>query len=241
MTKQILLIACAVAMLAATGVAAHEAASDVPSVHVSASGWVEKAPEIAQVVLAVETTAKTAQDATEENADRMAGVIRALKRAGIAKSAIRTVGFHVSPRYPQEQRRGKIEPIGYTASNSIEVTVDPLDKAGEVIDAAIEAGANRSDQLSFGLKEPEKAQLEALADAMRRARIQAEVLARAVGKHVGDALRISTAGGGSPGPYPKMMRAMAEAMPTPIEAGPIRTTASVDVTYILTPFDMNDK
>lgn len=240
MIKRTILTAFALASLTLTA-SAHEPESQIPSVHVSATGWVEKSPEIAQVVLAVETTAKTAQDATEENANRMAGVIRVLKRVGIAKEAIRTVGFHVSPRYPQEQRRGKIEPIGYTASNSIEVTVDPLDKAGEVIDAAIEAGANRTNQLTFGLKDSEAAQLEALADAMRRARIQAEVLARAVGKHAGEALRISTAGGGSPGPYPKMMRAMAESMPTPIEAGPIRTTASVDVIYVLTPFDLTRK
>ena len=235
-----LLIAALVALTAAAATA-HEETTKPPTVQVSASGWVDRAPEVARVVLAVETTEKTAQKATEANAARMNRVMRALRLAGVEKELVRTVGFNVSPRYSAESRRRNVEPDGYTASNSIEVTVDPIEKAGEVIDAAIEAGANRTNQLSFGLKEPETAQLEALADAMRRARIQAEVLAGAVGKYVGDALRISTHGGGQPGPYPRMMRAMAEAAPTPIKAGPVRTTASVDVTYWLVPQDFQQQ
>jgi uncharacterized protein YggE len=123
------------------------------------------------------------------------------------------------------------------AGNSLEVRVDPLDKAGEVIDAAIEAGANRTNQLSFELRDPDAAQLEALAAAMERARAQARVLAAADGKEVGRIYRASTAGGGPPQPFFRAasMKAMAEDASTPIEGGPIRVEAVVDVTYFLVP------
>lgn len=235
---RLLMVACM--LVGATTAFSHEEEAETPTVQVSSSGWVEKAPEVAQVTLAVETVGKTAKEASKANAGRMVRVMKALLKAGVEKSLIRTVGYHVYPRYDDESRRGReLEPVGYTASNSIEVTVDPVDRAGDVIDAAIEAGANRSNQLEFGLKDPDAAHLEALADAMRRARMQANVLARSVGKYVGDAVLISTHGDESPGRYLMGMRAMKEDAGTPIEGGPIRTTASVEVTFVLTPFDLD--
>ena len=109
-------VIAALVTLTAAPATAHEEAVERPTVQVSASGWVDRAPEVARVVLAVETTEKTAQKATEANAARMNRVMRALRHAGVGKEFVRTVGFNVSPRYSPESRRRNIEPDGYTHS-----------------------------------------------------------------------------------------------------------------------------
>ena len=206
---------------------------DVPerSVQVTTSGSVSRAPDRARVLLAVETSDRTAQKATEQNATSMSRVLSRLKRSDLTKAEVRTLGFRLSPRYDHEDRR-RIEPVGYVAANTIQVTVDDVDMAGRLLDAALGAGANRVTGLTFELRDPESAYLAALEKAMAAAGRQAKVLAAAAGQELGPPIRIATSGGVRPVEIART-QAFARAAATPIEPGNVTTTATVTATYAL--------
>lgn len=206
---------------------------------VNATAEIERTPERADVLLAVESQADNARDASTQNAESMDAVIAALRQAGIPAASIRTTSYSLNPVYIPAQR-GETGPriSGYRAVNMVEVRVDSLPRLGAVIDAAIGAGANRVASLRFDLRDPEAARLEAIEQAVAKARREAEVVARAAGQRLGPPLNISTS---SDMGYPQPMyaqRAVAMDMPTappptPIEAGTLTVNASVNIVYRL--------
>ena len=96
-------------------------------------------PDRAQLSFGVSSDAKTASAALRANAAEMTKVIAAIKGQGIAAADIRTELVSLSPRYTQNGEGI----VGYTATNSVGVTLRNLDKTGGVIDAAVDAGANQ--------------------------------------------------------------------------------------------------
>lgn len=208
---------------------------------VSASASVEREPERANIMLAVESTGTNARAAAQANATKMEAVVAALRRLGITGRAVRTISYSLNPEYArptrEEETRGVREPriTGYRAHNMVSVSVDTVARVGTVIDAALAAGANRVDGLHFELRDPQSARVEALRQAVAKARAEAEAIATAAGQRLGPPLNISTSQGFVPA-YAKVgdMRAMAEAAappPTPIEAGTLTVTAQVTIVY----------
>lgn len=208
---------------------------------VSAMGTASRAPEQAVVNLAIETAARTAQAAAEQNARTMDGIIVALRRLDIPEDQIRTTAFNMYPEYRHwdgrdpEQANRQPEIIGYRVMNMVSVTVDGASRAGAVIDAALEAGANRVDGLGFQLRDTDAVRAEALREAMRKARAEAQLLAEAAGLTLGQPMEISTSYGYMPPPMPPMPmyagRDMAQAAPTPVQPGAVEVQASVNIVY----------
>ena len=80
--------------------------------------------------------------------------------------------------------------VGYWVNNSLSITIRQLDTAGQVLQAAIEAGANSISGLTFTLGDPEPVKDSARALAVADARNRADVLADAAGVRVGKVLAI---------------------------------------------------
>jgi hypothetical protein len=207
------------------------------TITVEATGTVERAPEQAKLLLAVESEAPTAAEAGQANAGQMERLVAALRQLGLAGDKVRTVGYNLSPVYgrqPDPRQTESPRITGYRAVNTVQVEVDSMARVGAIIDGALQAGANRVAGLQFELRDPEAARLEALADAMASARREAEALAAAAGEPLGPPISIQTSGGGRfPAPMP-MYRGVAMDMAqasTPIEAGTLSITASVSVVY----------
>jgi hypothetical protein len=122
----------------------------------------------------------------------------------------------------------------------VSVRIDQIERAGEVIDAAMKAGANEMRGINFSLKNDSDAMQNALREAVGEARRKAQTIAEATGMPLGDLLDVQEAGtvqplvsrrasrGGD-----RMMPASAEMAPTPIEAGELQVNASVQITYRL--------
>jgi uncharacterized protein YggE len=207
------------------------------TITVSATATVEREPERAVLLLAVESTGTTAQQAAQANATRMDALIAALKQLRIAGPLIRTTAYELHPEYANErpqpaERPGPPRIVGYRAVNMVQVIIDSVPRVGAVIDGAIRAGANRVADLRFELKDPQAARAEALRLAVARARSEAESTALAAGQRLGPPLTITTHG--QPQPMDRMaMARAAEAVPTPIEAGTLTVAASVTITYRL--------
>jgi uncharacterized protein len=210
---------------------AQEPGLDRRTLTVVASGESRTAPDLARIALAVESSAPTARGAAEQNARTMDAVIRALRGAGVQDAQIQTRGYQLHAQYAHERQEPRL--IGYRAMNMLTVETPRMDQVGRLIDAALEAGANRMDGLSFTVRDAEAAQSEALRLAVERGRRTAETMAAAMGVRLGPVLRASTAVGGTPAPppYPMMAREMAADVRTPIEPGEQTIAAQVQLVF----------
>ena len=104
---------------------------------------------------------------------------------------------------------------------------------GELIDAALDAGANRVAGLVFQARDTREARLQALRIAVDRAHSEATVMAQALGVELGPPLEVR---GGSQLPGPRLYGGREMAMArmdatTPVEAGAQTVTATVTVRY----------
>ncbi len=153
------------------------------SIYVSGVGTIQTTPDEAIVYLTIEVSDNSAVTAQTEASNRMASVIKALKEIGIADEHMKTTQISLTPI--RDDKTG-LQIIGYTARNSLMVTVKNIEKTGTVVEEAIEAGANRLDYLTFQVS-AEKAQslrAEALRLAVLDAKTQAETAASAAGTRV---------------------------------------------------------
>lgn len=160
-------------------------------IEVTGVGEVEVSPDEAHLNFAVETSAPTSREAAQQNAERMEQVIAALVAAGIPREEIETRNFSVYPEYITDDRGETPRVRGYRVTNQVSLKTARLDAVGTLIDAALNAGANRVDGISFGLSDPQAAEAEALAKAVQRARASAETIAQALGVPLGQILRAS--------------------------------------------------
>lgn len=218
---------------------------DEHTVTVSATATVSGEPDRAVVVLAVENFAATAREAAAENARRTDAVIAALRRLRIPKENLQTAGYRLDPEYdyqrpPEPRAQGEDRLIGYRARNSVSVKLDDVRRVGEIIDAAIAAGANRVNALSFQLRDMEAARQEALRQAVEKATTEARTVAAALGRRLGPALAVST--GGAPVIQPRVayardlaVSAAAVAPPTPVLPGEVDVSAQVTIVFRLEP------
>lgn len=231
------LTALAVAPAAAqpTGHEGHMQRIEGTMLSVAAEGMVETAPDMATLSMGVVTEGRTAAEAMAANARRMTGLTQALRAAGVAERDIQTSNLSVNPQYVYvENQPPRIS--GYQASNQVTARIRNLTNVGRTIDAAVAAGGNTVNGISFGHADPD-AQLDAARRAAaREARERADLYAQAFGMRVHRVISISEGGGYTP-PMPMPVYAMraeaADAAPTPVAPGEIQTRVSVNVTYEL--------
>lgn len=199
---------------------------------VNAEGMSEGRPDMAIINLGVTTEGQTAQAALQENARRMTALTQALRRAGIAERDIQTSNVSV---YPQQQYVEGQQPriTGYQANNSVTAKIRNINNTGRVIDAAVAAGGNTVNGVSFSYQDPD-AQLDAARrDAIQEARRRAELYANALNMRVLRVVAVQEGGGYSP-PVPMAVERMAaQDASTPIAPGQIETRVSVNVTFEL--------
>ena len=199
------------------------------TISVTGSGTVTTEPDTATTTFGVVTQGATAQEAMSRNSQEMAKVIEALKRAGIASKDLQTQYVSLDPRYDNQGR----EVVGYSASNSVAAIVRELAQAGNVIDAAVTAGANNVGGPSLSRDDQGKLYNDALERAVADAKAKAEVLARAAGVSVGSVQSVSENQQLGGGPMPVGYAVRAAAVETPIEAGTTKIVANVRVVFAL--------
>ena len=201
---------------------------------VSAEGLSEAAPDMATVSLGVVAEGATAQAALTANASRMNALLQSLHRAGLEDRDIQTSNVSVNPQYAYSQGESP-RVTGYQANNQVSARVRNLANLGRIIDAAVAAGGNTVNGVSFSHQDPD-AQLDAARrDAAAAARRRADLYAQAFGMRVHRVISISEGGGYTP-PMPIMVtgsRMAAEAAPTPIAPGEVETRVTLVVTYEL--------
>lgn len=207
-------------------------------IRVTGEAVLTAAPDQGTIILAVETRNVNARTAVEENAKLTSAVISALKNMGLNDEQIKTGTYNLYSynEYIPEKAREE-QQVQYRATNTLQITISDLDKVGNVIDAAIKAGANRVQSVQFELKDAEAVKLEALQKATIQARAKAEAMAKGAGVSITGIKTISEDSYGYT-PYrasyqrDMIMADAAESAPsTPIVTGDVEVYARVIVEY----------
>lgn len=173
----------------------------------------------------METRAQNPRDAQRQNAETMSAVQQRMAALGIPKDSTRTVGYTVQQEF--DFPNGKRVPRGYLARNALEVRVDAIDRTGEIMDAAVQAGATSVSGVRFELKDAAAAEREALRLAITDARSRAEAAAAAVNATIDRVWRIEESRQVNAMPRPMMMARADQSPDTPIEPGTVEIRAQV--------------
>lgn len=206
--------------------------NQIRTIAVSGSGRASARPNQAEISLGAVTEATTATEALAKNAGSMNHVIGALRAMGIPEGNIETTRFSLYPKYSSYG----VTITGFEATHIIRVTTTNLGGVGQIIDKAIEAGANRVEGVYFTFTKDKIEELNILARqrAVEDAKVKAETIAKSLGmKIVGVASATEetyyypysgVAYAGAPVPAP----------PTPIiPPTEVEITIVVRVTYII--------
>ncbi len=209
------------------------AETEPATIRVTGTETIETTPDRAKLDIAVVTRAKSAAEAANANAAQVKRVLASLRRAlgRTAHIETRSYALHPDYQYPETPAKGEPKLVGFTATNTIEVTLDDLSLVGKTIDVATNAGANQVQNVQFMAKNDTPAQTRALQAAVREARANAVALAKALDLEI---VRISSLAESSPEPRPMYEVAMARTA-TPVVPGTIETTATVTLTVEVRP------
>ena len=210
--------------------------ANVRTLSVSGSGEALLAPDIAYIYVGVHTENATAAEAVEENTAQTETLMQAIRDFGIDPKDIRTTNFSIYPMDRFDPSTGM--PSGekvYAVDNTVYVTARDLAKLGDLLDTAVEAGANNINSVQFDVAEKDEALKQARAEAVKDAESQAQSLAQAAGLSLGEIQSISFS---EAQPYPIFDGkggggAVAAEAAVPIQPGQLTFTVAVNVTYEL--------
>ncbi|EEW24207.1 SIMPL domain-containing protein [Rhodobacter ferrooxidans] len=205
-------------------------AADTATITVSGEGRVDSRPDMASISLGVTTQGMTAAEAMTANSAQLAKVLDNLRAAGIADRDLQTTGLSLNPNWQSDSSGNNSRIVGYIASNMLNVRVRALDGLGQVLDVAVQDGANTLNGVSFGLSKPEPALDEARKLAVADALHRATLLTEAAGTKLGRVISI-TEGGGYYAPAPMFKADSAMAAAVPVAEGEVTTSISVTIAW----------
>lgn len=201
-------------------------------------------PDVARISFTVQNTSATVADAQAATTKQVDAAIAFVKEQGVAEKDVRTFSYNISPQYsypnpctagavcPEYSRAPRI--TGYQVSESIQVTMRDLAKVGDMLGGLGKLEVQNVNGPDFALDDSTAGYDAARADAIAKAKAQADLLAKELGVRLGKIVNFSESSGGYP--YPMMaygMGGMAEskASAPSVPAGENTYTASVSVTY----------
>jgi hypothetical protein len=209
--------------------AATTAAPQPPGrITVTGTGTVTGTPDQLVLSMGVQVNAGSVSSALAQANQATNQVTAALQSHGVAKADIQTSGMSISPNYSQ----GSSVPTGYQVTESLTATLTALNRAGQQIQAAADAGGNAITVNDVSLNLADDGPLLAIArdNAMKDARAKAAQFARAAGQQLGQVISITQASSSSP-PLQQSPSASAGSASVPISPGSQQISVSVTVVY----------
>lgn len=216
-------------------------AADVAArvIRVDGHAEVTATPDVAAVVVTVATRDASAAAAVKANATISEKVTGRLRRLVDSADDVQSAGYTLTPEYEYDRSGDAGRPVlvGYVASNRVRVVLDDIGSVGSAIDAAVGSGATGIDSIEFSLRDTQLARRQALLEAGRRARGEAEAIAESLGVSIGEVLDASSSSQSAPGPvFARYDLAEAKASysaPTEIAPGGVDVSATVTVTFAI--------
>ena len=207
------------------------------SVTVVGEGTVSIEPDIATASIGVEVVRPTVREASAAAQSIMEDVQAALLSQSIDETDIQTRHFSIfAERFGPGGLLDEDE-VRYRVSNTVFITVRDLESIGDVLDAAIDSGANNIYGVDFSLADPASVESEARARAVADAFDKAEELADLIGVGIGEVMGISEiigqGGGFFGGNFSRMAAAEMGGGSGSISPGELSLTMQLQITYEL--------
>jgi len=203
--------------------------ADEPAISVTASSSVKYQPDMAEFVTSVSATDKDASSAASRVAVLWKSLRQALRAEGISASDASSTAYSVNPEWEYNRTTGKRSLKGYTASHTVRVRVRDLDKLGNAIDAVAGAGAGTISGLRYSSSRFDAYRTEALKGAVKSARQDAQVMAKAAGGRLGAVLELSYTAQRPVVPVMRTLMAASPAAPESTELQPGEQEVTVSV------------
>jgi len=180
------------------------------SVSVSGQGEVQAEPDQAIVTLGVESRKLKLEDARAAVAKTVEALLKLTRDLKIDQKHVRATRVSVQPEYNWDNTARERNLIGYFVSRQVEVDLRDLDKLGQLLEKATDAGANQVSDPRLDSSKRHDLERQALAKAVEDARLNGEAIAKAAGAKLGAARTISASSGFVPAPMQQMrVKAMA--------------------------------
>jgi len=171
------------------------------TIQVSGNGEVYAKPDLAVSVFSVVTEKETVEEAFSENTRKMNGIIQAMKDEGVEEKDLKTTSFNIYPRYDWRKTEdlsfypeGERVLVGYEITQSLQVKIRDLEKVGQIVQKATEAGSNQVGSLQFIVDQEEEFKSQAREDAIKQAKEKAQELASQLGVRLGNIVGFSESG-----------------------------------------------
>jgi uncharacterized protein YggE len=207
-----------------------------PTISVNGSGEATAVPDVVFVSLGIQVQANDLGEAIVEANGTMNTIFTALQAEGLEEKDMQTSGFNVRTENIRDRDGNPTGQAVYHVNNTVRLTVRDLENTGDIIGAALDAGANSVNGLNFGIENNDELLAEARTAAVADARARAEQLAEGLGVTVGKPITISEQGGVE---MPLQRNQMADvafaeaATAPPISGGELTVSSQVYVVFEL--------
>lgn len=187
--------------------------------------------DVAVLTLDVNATAATVTEAQADAAAKLDALRTALEPFGVKRESIYTSYYNVSTIYNyQYGKLGDTESLsGYKVESDVSVYVQDAARVGEVIDAALQNGAESSYELTFESSEKQAAYDAAMTSAVSAAMRKAKLLAEAAGLELDKLVSVRELGDSAEGAAPAETAAEQREKDSPHSH--IKVNATVEVVY----------
>lgn len=204
-------------------------------VTVAGTGEVKAAPDMAVITAEASFTRKTVKEAAGEVRRSMDAILKAARKAARSDDDLRTGRVSVRPEY--DWAEGKSVFRGYTAAQSLEITVRDLSKVESLTEDLFAAPVTSLGGLQLLHSKADSLRREALALAVRDARDNAATICAAAGRTCGDMIAVRMQGAGLSAPAPVFAEARAFKADAgggaQVAAGLLTFSAAVEADYRL--------
>jgi uncharacterized protein YggE len=200
----------------------------------SGIGKVTVIPNTAAISIGVTKTAPTVSQAQDQTNTAVNNILNSIKSLGIDTKDIKTTDYSVNPQY--NYNAGSQTITGYSVTQTIQVKIQPIEKANKVVDAATANGANLVNGITFTVDDAtlKQKQDEARKLAVNDAKQKAQSLAGAAGMRLGNIVDVQESSD-EIAPRPVMMKAAgaanADIQSTQLPAGETNITSNITLSY----------
>jgi len=164
--------------------------TQIPNV-ITVNGKGEKIaiPDIATFSFGINETAKVVGEAQSKATEKINKALDALKANGIDKKDIKTISYNINPRYEYIQgictagscRPGRQVLTGYEVSQTTEVKIRDITKAGALFETIGSLDVQNVNGLTFSIDDIDNVKAEARDIAIKDAKSKAKTLAKDLG------------------------------------------------------------
>lgn len=208
---------------------------------ISVTGTAEQSftPDKADIYVAVLGQGKALAEAKKNHDTLLNALHQVTAQFKIGKANVKTLSDSINPQYDyvsEPNGSGRQVLRGYEANHRLQITLEDTAKTGDFINALVSKNIDRIEQVQYGLKDSEEAEMQVTLAAVKNAKKKAGRIIAALDSDLGKVLSVNADGGGyQPVPMPMMMTkaVMADggAEAAPIPAGDVKINKNVTVQF----------